>query len=175
MTKNDQRGVTLVELSIVLAVVGFLAALALPGILRWRQGLELRRAASEISGVFMQARTRSILERKHFRISFDGTADTYATSIYSDAALTTLVATESRPGDAWRSVDIYDDTTDAACPPFSGGNVVFRPNSSADTAGFEGVYLRSAAVSQRYRVKVLGATGKIAVERWLGGAWTSAF
>lgn len=174
--QRDQQGMTLVELSIVLAIAGGLAVLALPGILRWRQSLELRRAASEVSGVLMQARTRSILERKHYRVSFDETADNYTTHIYNDAAMTSLVGTLGRQGEPWKSVDIYDDDTDPACPPFSSWNVVFRPNSSADAAGFEGVYLRNADIAnQRYRIKVLGATGKITVERWLGGAWNSEF
>jgi len=31
---------------------------------------------------------------------------------------------------------------------------------------------KSAGVPARYRVKVLGATGKVGVEKWAGGAWT---
>ena len=54
--------------------------------------------------------------------------------------------------------------------------MIFRPDGTADTAGFEAVYLRNTpATSERYRVKVLGTTGKIGVERWTGGVWERAF
>lgn len=172
--KTAQNGMTLVEIAIVLAIVGAVAVTAFPNILLWRASLELRSAASEISGVLMQARTKAIVDRTNYTVAFDGAADTYTTTKWLAGAATAAGGTVTgRVGPAWRSIDIFDDDTDPACPPFSAGDVVFRPNSSADASGFEAVYLRDAAVSRRYRVKVLGVTGRIAVERWVGDAWQS--
>lgn len=164
--RSNQSGVTLVEISIGLAIIGSLTVMALPNILRWREGLELRDAASEISGVMMHARTRSILERKNYTVAFSETANTYTSTPAGGAAV-------GRFGNPWKSVDLYDDDTDPACPVFSGWDVVFRPNSSADTSGWEAVYLRTTGSIVRYRVKVLGVTGRIAVEKWMGESWTS--
>lgn len=163
-----QRGMTLVEISVGLAILGLLATVALPSILFWRHGLELRSAASEISGVLMQARTKAIVERKNYTVAFDEVADTYRTTPAGGPTI-------GRQGEPWKSVDVYDDDTDPACPTFSSWDVVFRPNSSADTAGFEAVYLRNPKVAKRYRVKVLGVTGRISVERWEGASWKSEY
>ena len=80
-------------------------------------------------------------------------------------------------GRRWAGVDIHADASDPGCPPLSARDVAFRANGTANAAGFEAVYIQSKSpgVPVRYRVKVLGATGKIAVERLAGGAWAGAF
>lgn len=172
--RTRQNGMTLVEIAIVLAIVGAVAVTAFPNILRWRESLELRSAASEISGVLMQARTKAIVDRRNYTVAFDDATNTYTTTKWLAAATTAAGgAVSGRVGAAWKTVDLYHDDTDPACPTFTAWDVVFRPNSSADASGFEAVYLRSPAVTRRYRVKVLGVTGRIVVERWVGDAWRS--
>lgn len=173
--RAGQRGFTLVELIVVLGILSLAVAMGMPSFIQWRKSLELRDAASEISAVLMQARTKAIVDRLNYTIAFDEAANAYTTTKWLAGASSPAGGTiTGRVGSPWRSVDIYADTSDPTCPPFTAGDVVFRPNSTADASGTEAVYLRDASVTQRYRVKVLGVTGRITVERWLGDAWASA-
>ena len=112
----------------------------------------------------LSARMRSVVDRRDYTVSVDYATDT--------CSAPSPVGTTKKMG----SVDLYLDNTDPDCPSLSDSNVVFRPNGTADAAGFEAVYLksRSARVPVRYRVKVLGATGKVSVEKWAGGEWYGA-
>ena len=112
---------------------------------------------------------RSIAESRDYTVAFDRTAETYSITPEGGAAGAAL-------GTGWKGIDIYRDLSDGAVPPLSADDVVFRPNGSAATAGFEAVYLRnSPPAGERYRVKILGVTGKVTVEKWKGGSWGSAY
>lgn len=162
---GGQAGVTLVEIAVVLGVLGLLAFMARPSLQRWKEVSDLRAAASRVSETMLSARMKSIAERRNYTVSVDYAADTCRVEPSGE--------TVRREG----SADLYADTSDPDCPPLSAQDVVFRPNGTADAVGFEAVYLksRSPRVTTRYRVKVLGATGKIGVERRLGGGWVSAY
>lgn len=163
-----QRGYTLTEIAVVCAIVGILAGIALPNMITWRRSQELQAAASAISTAMYQARTTAIGERKNYTLTMDYTNDSYTTTKAGEGA---------QPGTNLGAVDLYSDDSDVLCPPLSGQDVVFRPNSTTDSAGYEAVYLKSqhSSITTRYRVRVLGPTGKVAVEKWRGGAWQSAY
>lgn len=162
------EGVTLIELAIVLAVVSIVAAIAIPSYITMLPHIDLKNAASDIGGVLLESRVRSIREVKDYTITFNLAGNTYSVTPEGGA-----------PGPDYipsKRVELYSDGSDPSVPPFSGNNVVFRPNGTAVTAGYEAVYLRNRPqTAERYRVKILGTTGKVNVERWTGGSWISAF
>ena len=165
MIRRTQSGFTLVELAVALAVLGSIMVLGWPFLQGWKEAIDLRSTAAGVSDTMLSARMKAVVDRRNYTVSVD-----YATDAFSVAP---PVGTAKKMG----SVDIYLDDTDPDCPPLSSKNVVFRPNGTADAAGFEGVYLKSksARVPVRYRVKVLGATGKVSVEKWAGGEWHGAY
>lgn len=164
MIRGVQCGFTLIELAVALAVLGMTIVLGWPFLQGWKETIDLKSAASGVSDIMLSARMKAIVDRNNYTVSVD-----YATDGCSS---TPPVGTARKMG----TTDLYLDTTDPDCPPLSSRNVVFRPNGTADAAGFEAVYLksRSARVRVRYRVKVLGATGKVSVEKWAGGEWYGA-
>jgi Tfp pilus assembly protein FimT len=180
--RGREEGITLVEISVALGVIGLIAAIAIPSYISMIPHMALKNGASELSMLFTQSKMRSVTEMKYFRVIFDLTDDTRQLergSVVFDAGSGTNIIQWSVEEPAEKispRVDIHADTSDAAVPPFSGDTVIFRPDGSSDAAGFEAVYLRNTpATGERYRVKVLGATGKIGVERWAGGGWSKAF
>lgn len=140
-------------------------ALALPSLTGWKHSIDLRNVSARLSDAMLTSRTKAIVERRNYTVSVDYAAGNYTVTPTGGAGLVE------------GSVDLYADDSDPDCLPLSDQNIVFRPNSTADAVGFEAVYLRSKSsrVQVRYRVKVLGATAKVSVERWLGGAWVGAY
>ena len=165
----DQRGLTLVELGVVLAIIGVAAAIAIPSYIRMLPHIKLKNGASEVAETLITTRMKSVTDGKPYSVAFDLAGDSLTVSEAGGPVLT------SRQLD--RRVDVYAVATDPdGVVSFSGNSVTFRPNGTADTVNFEAAYLRNDPFTgERYRVKVLGVTGKVSVERWTGGAWGSAF
>lgn len=165
----DQRGVTLMEIVTVLAVVGIAAAIAVPSYLKMRPHIELKNAAGDIAGDMMRSRMRAASESRKYTVQVDLGSDTYIVVPEGGGASDTK-------GRLWKGVDLYSDGSDAQVPSLSGDTVDFRPNGTASVSGYEAVYLRNNPPrTERYRVRILGATGKVSVEKWAGGSWANAY
>lgn len=163
--RRDRGGFTLIEVMVVVAVIGIAAVSSAPFLKQWKDRNDLRGAAAIIADVVLLGRMKAIVGRSNCTVTVDYAADEISTS--------PSVGIIKQAG----SIDLYKDSTDPDCPSLSAGNLMFRPNGTADATGFEAVYLKSksANIPVRYRVKILGATGKIAVEKWAGGAWAGAY
>ena len=75
-TKTGKDGFTLIELMIVIAIVGVMAAIALPNLLAWIPDMRLKGAARDLYSDFQKARITAVKENKDVRIRFDYTAGT---------------------------------------------------------------------------------------------------
>ena len=66
-----QAGFTLIELVVVLAVIGFMLALALPSLHRLMPGVEARAAARAVAGVMREARSLAIRDNTQIAVRID--------------------------------------------------------------------------------------------------------
>lgn len=67
----DERGVTLAEMVMVLAIVGILSALAAPSFLKALPGIRLKGDARDVASVLRLARMRAVAERAQYGVYFD--------------------------------------------------------------------------------------------------------
>ncbi|HLB36659.1 MAG TPA: GspH/FimT family pseudopilin [Gemmatimonadales bacterium] len=65
-----RRGVTLLELAMVLTIVGVLSAMAFPRAARWLDAIAVSRAAGEIASFYQTARFKAIFRSQRVRLEF---------------------------------------------------------------------------------------------------------
>jgi len=66
--KNRQSGFSLIELLVVLGIIMVVAAIATPSIVNGVNGIRLRSAASEISGIMQQARQLAVRNNRYYTV-----------------------------------------------------------------------------------------------------------
>ena len=89
-----ERGFTITELMIVIAIMGGVTAVATPSISRWLTSIRMESATREIASTLQLARVKAITQNTSIRINFDTTAHTYQMQQRNAADLT-----------AWNNVD----------------------------------------------------------------------
>jgi prepilin-type N-terminal cleavage/methylation domain-containing protein len=66
--RNKHSGFSLIELLIVIAIIMVVAAIATPSIMNTMDGIRLRSAASEVSGIMQQARQLAVRNNRYYTV-----------------------------------------------------------------------------------------------------------
>lgn len=73
----NRRGITLIELIIVMVIIGIGATLMAPGISSWLPRYRLRNATREVASALRLAQLKAISTNTTYRVSFDATAGNF--------------------------------------------------------------------------------------------------
>jgi type IV fimbrial biogenesis protein FimT len=170
--KNGNKGLTLVEVIIVIVIIGILAALSVPAIKSWLPNQQLRSAANELYSNLQWAKLNAIRKNETWSITFDAANLQYRITDGSGATVRTASLSGYRGGvdfgfgDA--TIQIGGDVAEESNPvTYVNDFAEFDSRGMASSVGY--VYLKN----DQNRAYAIGnnISGFVMLRRWRGGAW----
>jgi len=71
MRGNSEKGVTMIELAVVMAIIGIMGLFMSPALGEWAAGFRLRGAAKDLEDTLQQARLKAISTRTPYRVQLN--------------------------------------------------------------------------------------------------------
>jgi prepilin-type N-terminal cleavage/methylation domain-containing protein len=148
----NKRGITLMELIIVMAIIAVGAVLMVPNIAAWLPNYRLKSATRDIVSTMRVAQMKAVTSNVQYRVNFNDVPNGYIIQHQTTSGVNDFVdegGTQSLP-----SGITLDSIT------FGGGLVVFNPNSTASSGN---MLLKNPKGGQK-KITVLSTTGRVSVE-----------
>lgn len=149
---DDNRGFSLAELLTVTAIIGIVAAVAMPSFLAMQPGMRLNGASREVLGKLMWARAQAVEENITYSVIFP---TNHSMTIIRDANANGAADT----GETTESVDIQTDYSDCTFT-VSGGDTTPNFLGRGTTNGGTTITISNTAGS---RVVTVSLTGNIKI------------
>jgi len=154
-----QRGMSLIEVTVVLMIIGLMAAIGLPSMQEWLDTYQARTAAAEIATAIQVQRMRAVSQNQDFSIAFDAAAGTYtlyqgdpATGVMLDAVPRRLPTAVLFTGDA-DPIQLPSD------------EIIFHPDGSLnDSIAASDQILLGNVQGDVFTISINRATGRVEVE-----------
>jgi type IV fimbrial biogenesis protein FimT len=148
----NKKGVTLIELIVVLVIIAIAAALAVPSIAAWLPNYRLRTATRDIVSTMRTAQMKAVSTNLEHRVQFNAEGGSYIVQRQTTAGV-----------DVW-----VDDGVSQTIPSgirfheinLANNRVTFNPNSTSTSGN---VALRNKRDTEK-RIVLFAATGRIRVE-----------
>ena len=145
----NQRGVTLIELIIVMVIIAIGAVLTTPNISGWLTNYRLRSATRDVASITRLAHLKAVSNNTSYQVVFDTAHDSYILQ-YQDT------------GGAWIAAGISQTLPTGVKfnTTFPLNITTFSPNSTATDGN---ITLNNTKGSTK-TVRILGLTGRIRIE-----------
>lgn len=171
---QEKRGLTIIELVVVMCIVGIMVLIAIPNIGRWLSRYRLKSAARDVASNMQLARLGAIKDNREWAILFDipgqlyriisnrgpdgnwGTPDDFVEKIVSLSDYPNIRFGDSGHGPPGGGAPVRDGVT------FVGNKAEFNP-AGTSTAGT--VYLQNNR-NDAMAIRVDSSTGIIRMWRW---------
>ncbi len=145
----NQRGVTLIELVIVMLIIAIGAVLTTPNIGGWLTNYRLRSATRDVASTLRLAQIKAVSSNTSYQVVFDTAHDSYILQ-YKDTGGVWV----GEGGTQTLPTGVKFNTT------FPGNITIFSPNSTATDGN---VTLNNTKGATK-TVRLLGLTGRIKIE-----------
>lgn len=175
---KNKKGFTLVEVIVVMAVIGIMVTIAIPGISSWLPNYKLKSAARDVYSSLQKARMLAVKNNRNAAVIFDAANNKYDVcddwvSTASPPCVGSLVTTDFNSlgygigyghGNATSAVGTGFDNNIT----YPGDDVVFTPSGLGNASGY--VYLENRNNVATYAIGSL-TSGSIRISKWNGSAW----
>jgi prepilin-type N-terminal cleavage/methylation domain-containing protein len=153
--RSDQRGITFIELMTVVAVIGIMAAMAVPSFLTYMPKLRVKAAARDVVSQLRLARSKAVAERRPFGVAFNvgnGSVITFADT--DDPGSQSYSVSDS----VIRTDTVSQDVALNSCT-YANNCVVFNSTGAASTSGDLQVVTGDGSIIMS--INVLASTGRV--------------
>lgn len=178
---SNKLGFTLIEVIVVMALMGILAAIAIPSIISKAPDYKLKGAARDVYSTLQKARTLAVKNNNYAAVIFDVANNEYdlcddwnTVTSSCDGNLQTVsfgnigVGVGYGHGSATVSATNPPGVLPADDVSYGGNDVVFGPRGLGNASGY--VYLDHQKHTTTYAIGSL-TSGAIRIYKWNGGAW----
>lgn len=153
--KTNQRGITLMELMIVVVTIGLMAAMAVPRFMDYIPKLKSKAAVKEVVSQLRLARSAAVAKKRPIGIYFDTYERKYI--VFADSVdLESQTYCEADPQIRCKT---FPSGIEMGFVTFDDDVVIFSPDGSASSSG-EMVFT-SGDGGTMYQISVLAGTGKV--------------
>ena len=146
------RGMTLVELLVVLGIIGMILAISVPGLAGYAKNLRLKTATRQIVGLISLARSLAISSREDHAVIVDPAQQ--RVTIVNQVSGDTLEQMVRLPSSVTVEMEVGGE-------PAAEAALVFRPTGSLNGRT---VSLTLADRDKRHTITVTGITGSVSVQ-----------
>ncbi len=156
---RNQKGMTLIELTIVAVLIGVMAAIAVPRWLDYIPELRTKTAVRDAVSKLREARSLAVAQKVPYGVQFDCSEGKYV-----------LFANTCDPGvasftdaDSVISKNKLENNVCMNYTSFSDNCVIFEPSGAASSTGT--VLMNSGNYQSMFTIEVLRSTGKVKLHR----------
>jgi Tfp pilus assembly protein FimT len=157
LKKLNERGVTVLELTIIAVVVSVLSMLAIPQFQKVMERLKLKTAGRDVISALRLARSSAVSQKDQFGVYFDYNTGQY--TIFQDLANPTSF-TYDLGSDSVIITKELPKKVNFGYISFPSLAIVFKPNGAASNSGNVGLYSYGDYYSY-LSVDVLASTGRV--------------
>jgi prepilin-type N-terminal cleavage/methylation domain-containing protein len=154
MRKTNQKGVTLIELIVVMVIIAIGAGLLVPNIGGWLSNYRLRSATRDVASMMRVAQMKAVSNNLQYRVNLDDAdigVNNYVLQYQTTAGWVIDGAMQRFPKGIW---------IPGGGITFPGKHAEFNPNSTSSTGSLT---LQNTKGTQK-KITLIPATGRVKIE-----------